>query len=222
MADFILGTGFFAKPENEVAKKEMLRLWIANNGTNAQVWVYDNCTYDTGVEYPATYQVVRTRYNLGHVSNMSSDPATYSGLLCGWAHSVLTLAMIAYGCNKDLVFKEQDCFAFGDWVGQMYRDCEDRKMVFGKCRLMLVEQSLFLVKHGYLLDFIRRYLAFNERDSDMLPEFKFKALMDQDPGNIGYLSFGYGRDRPVNFSDPAFYFQQPDPDEVCHLRKLLS
>lgn len=89
MADFILGTGFFAKPENEVAKKEMPRLWIANNGTNAQVWVYDNCTYDTGVEYPAT------KYGVG-----APCPSTYSSV-GGWIlrrDSIGSRELLAFLC----------------------------------------------------------------------------------------------------------------------------
>jgi hypothetical protein len=37
--------------------------------------------------------------------------------------------------------------------------------------------------------------------------------------NYEVLPFGYGRDRPINFSDDAFYFQQGSSEEILQYRK---
>jgi hypothetical protein len=40
--------------------------------------------------------------------------------------------------------------------------------------------------------------------------------------NYEYLPFGYGRDRPINFNDDVFYFQQGSMDEINRYRQLTG
>jgi hypothetical protein len=40
--------------------------------------------------------------------------------------------------------------------------------------------------------------------------------------NYEFLPFGYGRDRPINFSDDVFYFQQGSAEELAQYRKLTG
>lgn len=40
--------------------------------------------------------------------------------------------------------------------------------------------------------------------------------------NYEFLPFGYGRERPINFNDDAFYFQHGSVEEVLQYRKLTG
>lgn len=40
--------------------------------------------------------------------------------------------------------------------------------------------------------------------------------------NYEFLPFGYGRDRPINFNDDAFYFQHGSVEELAQYRKLTG
>jgi len=156
--------------------------------------------------------------NLGHVGDLMKDNGKG---LCGWSGSVCALAMIAYNCGKDLVFKEQDTLFFGPVVEQMYKDCEGKGMVFGakmdSAPWMTCAQSAFLLKRDFILDFMRGYL-FLPDDKDMLPEDKFVKLEENSPTNYGRLSFGVDRMRPLPWDAPVWYAQQWSDDELQEAR----
>lgn len=160
--------------------------------------------------------------NLGHVGDLLNGSKPYE--FCGWSSTVLALAMIAYSGECDLLYKEQDCLAFGPWVEQMYADMGDGDMVFGRKMngppWMPSAQSLFLIRHGFIPQFVSRYLAMG-KDGDYanLPETKFANLEGLFPGRIRRLSFGYDRERPINFDDPVWYAQKFSPAELEELKR---
>lgn len=153
-------------------------------------------------------------HNLGHVGDLMKEGK--SGL-CGWSASVCALAMIAYNKGKDFIYKEADCLWFGPVVDQMYKDCEGKGMVFGKKMdgppWMNCAQSTFLIKHDFILDFIRGYL-FLPDCKDMLPEDKFVKLEENSPDRYGRLSFGVDRQRPLPWDAPVWYAQQWTESEL--------
>ena len=152
--------------------------------------------------------------NIGHIGGLI---ANNTGGICGWSASVMLLAMVAYNAGKDLVYIEQDVLFKGDIVGQAYRDMGDRAMVFGRKMVskpfMSCSQSLFIVRHNFLLEFVSRYLALPD-DKDMLPEAKFVHLETQTPHKFARLSFGCERERPIPWDDELFYAQQITPSEL--------
>lgn len=145
--------------------------------------------------------------------------------LCGWSASVLTLALLAYQNETDLIYKEQDCLAFGPWVERMYSELGDGQMIFGKkhesAPFMPCSQSLFLIKHAFLLTFISDYLALGtDADHGNLPETKFVRIEEKHgTEKIKRISWGCDRERPIPYDADVFYCQQIQPDEMQELKK---
>lgn len=167
-------------------------------------------------------QVVNLSGNPGHVGDLLNGTKPHE--LCGWSGAVIALAMIAYCNETDFIYKEQDCLAFGPWVDQMYKDIGTKGMVFGRKMVnapyMPCAQSLFLVRHHFIPEFVRRYLELGpENNPHNLPEHKFARLEELWPQHYARLSFGYDRERPINFDDPVFYAQKLTAPEMEELRR---
>lgn len=162
--------------------------------------------------------------NLGHVHDLLDKRVDNE--YCGWSISVLLLALYAYNARKDLIFKEADCFAFGDWVGEMYRQLGDHGMIFGRYDKMPAAQSLFLVRHGFIPSFVRTYLSLGP-DSNVrkLPEQKFIDLKTRFTNCkcVQQFTMGYDRARPKEgilwCRDKAFYVQQVTDDELQQIKQ---
>ena len=232
---YIIGTGFFHKPENEEAAQSFFEIWLANTlKTTAHnppetIFVLSNggCFPNTTTKLAVNQimenrlQIVSVKGNLGHIHALiGKEIPAKEGLLCGWSASILTLAMVAYFAEADMIFKEQDCLAFGDWVRQLYAEIGDRKMLFGRVRCMPCAQSLFIIRHDFILEFVKCYLTLGT-DADDLghPEAKFQQIQRMRPEPVGTFSFGYDRDRPVNFDDDVFYLQHIQPSELHELNR---
>jgi glycosyltransferase involved in cell wall biosynthesis/ADP-heptose:LPS heptosyltransferase/SAM-dependent methyltransferase len=100
----------------------------------------------------------------------------------------------------------------------MEADRKGKVMLLGKGHLQgFIEQSLFLCKHDFLLEFVNQYLSFNTGDYPLLPEEKFRKIMEKLPSKIGLMDIGYGRIRPADFSDKVFFIQQPNDSELLEL-----
>lgn len=176
----------------------------------------------------AGVQVVRAK-NLGHVHDLigikDKPPTRPEQELCGWSASVMLLAMLAYNCERDLLYVEQDCLLFGqvskEIVAQAQR--EKRVMLFGSCKIMGAAQSLFWVKHEWLTRFVAGYLnLWPDNCKDRRPENKFEML-EKDHAGVGRFNFGVDRDRPLPWEAPVWYAQQWKPHELdeAKKRKLL-
>lgn len=170
--------------------------------------------------------VLNLNGNCGHIHHLLTGQKKH--WIGGWSASVLALAMIAYNDESDLIYKEQDCLAFGPWVERMYADMGDADMVFGRKHEthphMPCSQSLFLIRHRFLLDFVTRYLAKGtDNDKDNLPESKFEHIEKDDPSRFRRLSFGFDRERPIIYEEPVWYAQQLKPEEITEMvkRELL-
>lgn len=138
----------------------------------------------------------------------------------GWTGAVCAAALDAYNDEKDFVFFEQDALAFGDIIGQMYAEIKDAGIIFGKCDWMQCEQSLFLVRHFYLPEFVRLFLGEGPQNCEAnLGEQIFMRLARKHTDMWYQFEIPFGRNRPVNFDTPTFYLQKIQPDEMEELRK---
>jgi hypothetical protein len=157
--------------------------------------------------------------NIGHVSHMISGIRNQK--YCGWTISTLIGALIAYNCDSDMIYKEQDCLCFGSWVDAIYQKAqqENSKMIFGSSDLMIIEQSLVWVKYDYLLDYIKWMLDMPESDGIVLPEAKYKRIMEA--GNAHFLPFGVGRNRPLPLHEKTWYAQKFTAEELEQVKNLL-
>jgi hypothetical protein len=208
---YIVGSGYHYRSTWD---SEFFQLWKKNTEKYTKDY-YVVCT-----KVPADCDnMILLNDNLGHVGDCIKE--NRDGL-CGWSHSVLTLAMIAYGANKDLIFKESDCIWHGDVPSKLYEDCGDKGMVFGAkmtaAPWMACAQATFLIKHWCILEFIRDYL-FLPSDKDMLPEDKFVKLEEQSPNTYGRISFGVDRQRPIPWDEPVWYAQQWTQEELDEAKR---
>ncbi len=166
--------------------------------------------------------LISVRGNLGHVGDLLNGTKPHA--FCGWSAGLIQLAMTAYCAELDLIYKEQDCLAFGPWVEQMYADMGDGNMVFGgkmkTAPFMPSAQSLILIRHKFIPDFIWRYLGMGpDGHYNNLPEHKFGKMLAQEPNHFRTLSFGYDRERPINFDAPVWYAQKFTQKELDELKR---
>jgi hypothetical protein len=208
--NYLIGSGYHYRSPWD---SEFLKVWIEN--VNRYSCRYRIISTDLTM-HPS---FIGCDHNLGHVGCLIKEQR---GGLCGWSGSVILLAMLAYNMGRDLIFKEGDCLWFGDVIGQLYKDCEGKEMVFGRKMethpYMPCAQSTFLIKHGFLLKFVQRYLAFPD-DRIMLPEEKFVALEELYPDKIGRMSFGVDRERPLPWDAPVWYAQQWTQEELDEAKR---
>lgn len=225
--NYLLGMGYH---ESSVNDYPFATTWIINVNRNATPKPKLICVFSTGASpgfergYIAPCPVINIgcNHNLGHVGHIIHGEK--NNQLCGWSASFLGLAMVAYNSGLDFIFQEQDCLAFGDYIGQMYRDLGERgQMVFGAKMggppYMPSAQALVLVRHGYIPTMIRNYIEQGPDGLASLPEQKFAGIEEMDWPHVKRLSFGRDRERPLDFSAHIFYAQKLTEDELSELKK---
>lgn len=210
----MIGTGYH---EKSPADQEFARLWYRNqrDHTPYQTRI---AVISTGAHYPVDFGEINVFYarNLGHIGDDGPWP------LKGWSASILALCLLAYNYGEDLVYREQDVLAFGPWMKQAYIDMGDADMVFGHQQTtgpyMPCSQSIFVIRHRFLLEFVKRYIALGNDSLEFCPEHRFVALKQQDPARFRTLSFGVDRERPLPFTAPIWYAQQLTADEIKSIK----
>jgi hypothetical protein len=209
--NYVVGSGYHYRSDWD---RSFYEIWRAN--TEKYTHEYHVISTERGV--PTSNQII-CNHNVGHVGDLIKEGREG---LCGWSASICALAMIAYNCGKDFIYKEADCLWFGPVPERMYQDLGDKGMVFGAkmdaAPWMLCAQSTFLIRHSFILDFLRGYL-FLPHDKDMLPEDKFVKLEENHPDRFGRLSFGVDRMRPLPWDAEVWYAQQWTQEELDEAKK---
>lgn len=170
---------------------------------------------------------IRLTGDLGHFMDLIEGRKLHK--FNGWMGAVLALALIAYNDESDFVFLEQDCLAFGPWVKQLYEDIGTAGVLFGRkhqtAPWMPCSQSLFMVRHSYIPEFVRLILSTDAQNKEgELGEHKFERMAQQFPNDWKMMSWGYDRERPFNVEDKVFYVQQLSEGEIQFLadKSLIS
>lgn len=160
-----------------------------------------------------------------HVHDGDNLNKSYKQKFGGWSLSIMQGMLLAYSNDSDFIYKEQDCLAFNGWVESMYQTLEKKgaRMLVGRkqdAAGQALEQSLFIIKHDFILPFLNAYLSLQANDAGegfLRPEGKFeylrRLLFEKE---MQFLDFGFGRTRPevdFDFSLP-YYVQQLTNEEV--------
>jgi hypothetical protein len=220
---YVIGSGYFSG--GKIDPREQAEMWVENTRRHfSPQHIFVVAQERTDFPVQSGISVITCPGNPGHVHNLLGiwqpmKPHAFGG----WSSSILALAMIAYSSECDFIYKEGDCFAFGDCATAMYQASYGKGAVWGKYDRMPCAQSLFLVKHPTIPDFVRDYLSLgNDRDKHNLPEHKFSKMLMRWPSRYGQFSFGYDRARPNQglsaCHDSAWYVQQLDADEIAELK----
>lgn len=159
-------------------------------------------------------EIVEMTRNFLHASVCDSK-------LCGWSRGFLMGAFYALMNDLDYVYLEQDVMFWGDIVGRAFGElgCADYSHGLWDHSLK-VEQSFVVMRNAVIMDFICGYLGVRRSDRDLRPELKFYRLSRT--MNFKELSFGYGRRRPIDFTNDCFYFQQSSPEELRRMRSMYE
>lgn len=229
---FIIGTGFWVgkgwRNETDADNEKKVQFFYTWDSIIAKtfgdyigsedIYVIDN----NSTRIPTHYHHINwltMKYNLGHAHDLDKSNAHK---LCGWSATFIQLCMIAYANNKDLIFIEQDCLAFGDIVNKIYGMNKEFLVGTEAFPGLKLEQSLVYVKHSFLLQFIQDFLAINNPDggnNSIRPEIKFWMIMQNHKERCGFLPFGYGRTRPKDYREETFYIQQINNKDIVELTK---
>ena len=169
-----------------------------------------------------SYKIIRLSGDLGHFMDLVNGKKPFA--FNSWMASVLALALLAYNNTSDFIYLEQDCLAFGPWVEKIYADLGDAGVVFGRKHQsepwMPCSQSLFLVRHGYIPEFVRLILGEGPQNIDgNLGEHIFIRLAERYPDKWKQFAWGVDRERPIPYDDPVFYAQQLKPEELATLKE---
>ena len=188
----------------------------------ANAGCYPDLTFDHLNDRTSSENIISLPNNLGHVAHLLNGKNVE---FCGWSAVMISLAMLAYTNECDFVYKEQDCLCFGPVIETMENELGSAGMIFGNClypdgvHRMPAAQSLFMVRHGFIPEFVRRYLGMGkDGDPNNLPEHKFKRLEDETPDKVKRFSFGVDRGRPLPIGAPVWYAQQLTDEELEMLR----
>jgi hypothetical protein len=207
---YITGTGYFAKPNS--GAEWFYRLWwdnIHKYSKPERVFVVGmgGCSIPAA---PGSW--VEIDGDLGHVHDILNRIKPYPYCACGVALCIL--ALIAYSNECDFVYHEQDALAFGPYVEKMYEEIGDGQLIMGKQRGQPVANSIMLVKHSFLLEFVTSWLTSEpETSPDNIGEHKFGRWAERN-NKLRFYSFGYDRDRPFNVDDPVWHAQKFNKEEL--------
>ena len=198
---FLIGTGFYASKQEHRAKADEFLCWQENTGFNKEVVIVDNS--DVGLWQFSPHRIIRVKKNLGHMS----APARHAGRFTGWSVSWIIPAMMAYSEGVDFIYKEQDCFAFGNWIEEI----QTGDFTVGRNSIMPCEQSLFFIRHGSILSVIQKYMAIERADTCCSTEEKFVLC------GATFHGLGCGRERPLTTDAKTWYAQKLTRKEINEL-----
>jgi len=216
---FLIGSNYFARPDS-VQAPWFFKLWMRGvmpRRTLLLVSGENPPPYTDGDIETAHLMKIHLQGNLGAFMELINKQKPHR--FCGWTGAILQLALSAYCDESDFIYVEQDVLMFGDCIGQMYREIGDGGVIFGSTSGQPCAQSLFLVKHSYIPDFVRLILGEGpQSEPDQLGEQIFARLEQQNPEKWKRFSFGYDRPRPLDIHDDCWYAQKFSPEELLQLR----
>lgn len=216
---YLLCSNYFARPGSKW-EPWFFKLWMRNVMPQRTLLVisgelpppYDDCDLVT-----APLKKLHLEGDLGSVMNVINKEK--DNALCGWSGAVLQMALSAYIDKSDFVYQEMDALVFGPCIERMYDEIGNGGIIFGSTSCQPCAQSLFLVKHEYILEFVRLYISQGSQALEgNLGEQIFARLERENPDKWKRFSFGYDRTRPLNIKDKCWYAQKFSPIELLELR----
>jgi len=229
--------------DDSIRGKEFHNLWYQSitNFTNPQkIFIVDSNSpilpelnkEDKRIEF------VSLPLNAGHSTK-------HKGKYSGWLRSVLMGLEYAYLSDTDyFVYVEQDALLYGENIIEECISKMTKPYMFGngKGTKQPLQQSFFIIRRDGMAKFLSRIQSIKANDSKFSPEMKFAYattlfwrlfpdLFFNTRGtwrlvklyvNCNFIPFGYGRSRPMNFSDSKFYFQHGSKEELNTYLSLIN
>lgn len=227
---YAVGTGMHPHPQNQEQFSRWLyclkrhaspvpeRVYVLGVGGARPNEANMKYAKDVGIDL----RVITTEGNPGHVGQLLSGEKNH--LIGGWSAGIITLAMLAYNDELDFVYAESDVLNFGPWVEWLFGDLGDNGMMtFGaemsRAPFMACSQSLVLIKHGYIVDFVGRYVGHGpETQVAHLPESAWQRMRDDD-GRIRRSFWVDDRCRPIRWDQSSVSAQKLTKDELDEAKR---
>ena len=234
---YIIATGWWCDGTNQHAgsinnqsddltrSKEIFHLWhyLINKYANPVKIIITDSDSPVKPNYKAIederIEFIKLYRNFKHA-------AVCDAKLCGWTRSVLNGAFYTLMNDVDYyIYAEQDCLIHGNIIESAITNLGNADFSHGTWNhAYKTEQSFIVIKRESILKFITTYLSYPATDMEMRPELKFLKMRDNidSKSNLVFkeLPFGYGRERPIDFSNPSFYIQHANKDELIKFLKM--
>lgn len=140
-----------------------------------------------------------------------------------WVTSALLSASYAYSNNMDFLYIEQDCMVHN--LPAVLEFARNHQMCYGYGKYSLyggwAENSLVWVRNDGLAKFIFRLLSGNMKNIDGKKEKQEQVFHRYFENMAESWPFGFGRIRPIDFSQPVFYAQQLTDIEIDRFKDAL-
>lgn len=221
--NYIIGSGNHNTPGD--GRLEFMQIWLENTyrfaNPNLVIIVGDS-----GSQFPEAdhhpFMPIGLNGDCGHFLRLMEGEKKHR--FNGWTAAVLAMAALAYANESDLIVKEQDCLAFNSWVDLMYSEIGESGVIFGSCGFMACEQSLFLVRHHYLTEFMRLICGEPAQNcEENLGERMFWRIEQRIPDQWKRFSMGVGRDRPILTGEDAkskpWFAQKLNENELAWIKE---
>jgi hypothetical protein len=216
---YIVGSGYIG---GDAGRGLFSLIWASNLERNPDCNACQVIIICSRNEFPPLHQewikLIRLEGDLGHICRDNS----HKHQIEGWPMAVMTGAMLAYNDESDFIFIEQDCLPFGNFVSRMYEEIGEAGLIMGSLSHQPCAQSLFLVRHWFIPQFVHSYLGKKINERKLQGEQVFTQMEQEMPGKIKRFSFGFDRDRPPDgfesMKGKTWYVQQVSVDEVARLK----
>lgn len=216
-------TGYVAKAKTPIPADLFFEYWLENTLKVQPTKVFVACA--AGAE-PAlsekwrsnVWDIVQVHHSdgdMGHIRDKHEGRINYP--FTGWAAGMMLGVLAAYNEGLDVIYKEQDQLAFGEWAEQLYADKGPARAVLGQAlrpphHQLQSSQSLFLVEHEQIPQFVADYV---NKGPDMAQgpttgENKFRRMIQEQP-NVYAVQKGnwnVDRDRPLPYHRGTWAAQQ--------------
>lgn len=244
MINYIIGSGWFSDEFNktDLGKKTNLhqkyrggtsgrnsrfsKYWLSHILSQSilpkKIFILDADSpdeIDINVKNHSLVEISKQLKNFGHGAICEKY-----NILCGWARGFLHGAMQAYLNDCDYVYVEQDLLLFGkNFIENIFLLLEKNKKKIcylnGEETCQLLQQSLVIVKHCYLIKLITNLL--NSKDHTISEEAKHYNVVKTD---IMWCQYRGGRQRK-NLNKEYYCLQYLTEEEINTLKnenKLIN
>ena len=231
-----------------IRSSEFFNLWIESihrQNEDIDIFITDsNSPIKPEFDFESSNNItfISLNENGGHAVN-------HKGFFCGWTRSVIMSMNYCMCGNYDYyVYVEQDALLKGDVIKQAIEEAEKTGAAFGYSAQTAyqLQVSFFVIKQSLLREFLASLYSLGKSDGKIAPENKFSIVLSRlnylsflfqisntltskafrllNKSSLlrrfSYLSFGYGRERPIDFQDSIFYFQQATKEEINNYLEL--
>ncbi len=236
MTNYIIGSGWFCDNKGTGGwvgswdfqrMQEFSALWyhFVNKYTKPKkIVIVDNASPFKPI-FPddGKIEIISMDRNYKHVC--TGHPGKY----CGQMRGIMLTAFYALMNDADyFVFIEQDCLVRGEnWIENTiaYMEKHNAEISYGwKDHEYRADHTIIIVKNSAILDFIRNYIAIEQKDYDVRPELKY-LFVHKDQKEVNHFQWVKDR-RSLEQATLAFpinrlnFIELPFPYGAIHKRKM--